>query len=167
MNAPRPRRRRWDRLAVALAWLAVAPLAAPAQRPAGRQFEGRLDAILASTPSMQGGVAVNVPVGLYVRLGAAVAGGVAHRDGASRTAARGDLFARFLLDPFRESPWGVYGVGGLSAMYDGFEEWRPRVMAGVGVERGPRHGRAWGGELALGGGIRLTLFVRGARTTGR
>ena len=156
-------------LAATLAVLAISasPARGRAQLPAGPQVEGRIDAITATTPSLQGGVAVNVPAGLYARLGATLAGGVAWRDGASRGAARADLFARFLLDPFRQSPLGFYGVGGLSAMYDGFESWRPRVLAGIGVESRIRHGRAFGAELALGGGVRLAVFVRSARASGR
>lgn len=153
--------------AIALSLLAASPSQGGAQRPAGRQLEGRVDAIAASTPSLQAGVAFNVPAGLYARLGAAVAGGVARRDGLSRGAARADVFARFLLDPFGQSPLGFYGVGGLSAMYDGFEEWRPRVLAGIGFESRVRHGRAWGAEVALGGGVRIALVVRGARASGR
>lgn len=172
MSVSRPARWRRARRAAVLSSLAVGAVAsgaadAGAQRPTGRQFEGRVDAIMARVPSVQGGVALNVPAGLYVRLGAAVAGGVAHHHGASRGAARGDVFARFLLDPFREAPHGLYGVGGISAMYDGFEKWRPRVLAGVGIEGAVRHGRSWGGELALGGGVRITLFMRSARASGR
>lgn len=163
-------------LLAALATCAQAA-SAQAQRPAGAQFEGRVDAIAAATPSLQGGVAFNAPAGLYVRLGVAAAGGIAWRDGASRgatssqgassLAARTDLFARFLLDPFGQSRLGLYGVGGLSAMYDGFERWRPRVVAGVGLESRVAKGRVWGGELALGGGVRVALFVRNARAFGR
>lgn len=153
--------------AVALALLAATAADAGAQRPAGRQFEGRVDAIAATTSSVQGGLALNVPAGLYVRLGAAAGGGIARRDGDSRGAARVDLFARFLLDPFGQSRLGLYGVGGLSTMHDGFEGWRPRVLAGIGLESPVRNGRAWGGELALGGGLRVALFVRGARASGR
>lgn len=167
--SPRAPRARVVALLALLAPLLLAATAADAgaQRPAGRQFEGRVDAIAATTSSVQGGVALNAPAGLYVRLGAAAAGGVAWRDGAARSAARGDLFARFLLDPFGQSRLGFYGVGGLSAMYDGFEGWRPRILAGIGLESPVRNGRAWGGELALGGGLRLALFVRGARASGR
>lgn len=152
---------------VALLLLAATTAEAAAQRPAGRQVEGRVDVIAATTSSVQGGVALNVPAGLYVRLGGAAAGGGAWRDGDARSAGRVDLFARFLLDPFGQSRLGLYGVGGLSAMHDGFEGWRPRVLAGIGLESSVRNGRAWGGELALGGGVRVALFVRGARASGR
>jgi len=145
--------------------LAAGPLAA--QRPAGRQAEARLDVLAARTPSLQAGGSLNVPAGLYVRLAGTVAAGVAWRDGARRGAARADLAARFHLDPFRESPLGLYGLAGLSAMGDGFEGWRPRVLVGVGVESRARGRRVLAGELSLGGGVRVGLVVRRARAAGR
>lgn len=144
-----------------LAWPALA------QRPTGRQLELRADLIAARTTSAQVGVGVNVPAGLYVRVGATAAVGAAHRFGELRTAARGDLVARFLFDPFREVPLGLYGMGGVSAMYDPFERWRPRVVVGMGVEGRVRGRRVLAGEIALGGGVRASLVVRRARTSGR
>jgi hypothetical protein len=155
---------------VAVASIAALPLFAAhaaAQRPTGRQFEGRLDAIAAHTPSLQGGGGFNIPAGLYVRLGATVAGGLSHRDGVTHAAARGDVIARFLLDPYREFPLGLYGLGGVSVMYDPFEQWRPRVVVGLGIESRARHGRTVAAELALGGGVRLGVVVRRARRLGR
>lgn len=149
--------------------VAASVLASPllAQRPVGRQFEGRVDLIAADTPSLQAGLGLNIPAGIYVRMGATIAGGVAHRDAVTHGAARGDVVARFLLDPYREFPLGLYGLGGLSAMYDPFEGWRPRVVAGVGLESRVRRGRAIAAELALGGGVRLGVAVRRARRSGR
>jgi hypothetical protein len=110
---------------------------------------------------------VNVPIGLYVRLESTLAGGLATRDGITRGAARGDAVARFVLDPLRETRRGLYGIGGVSLMYDGFERWRPRLVAGIGLEGRERHGRVMALELALGGGARLGFVVRRARPRGR
>lgn len=152
-----------------LATLALVAVAAPlaAQRPTGRQFEGRVDLVAADTPSLQLGLGLNVPAGIHVRVAAIVAGGVAHRDDVTHGAARADLVARFLLDPYREFPLGLYGLAGLSAMHDPFERWRPRVMVGVGVESRVRSGRAIAAELSLGGGVRMGVAVRRARRSGR
>ncbi len=152
-------------VAVVAATLLASP--ALAQRPGGRQLEGRVDLIAADTPSLQAGLGLNIPVGIYVRVGATIAGGVAHRDAVTHGAARGDVVARFLLDPYREFPLGLYGLGGLSAMYDPFEGWRPRVVVGLGLESRVRRGRAIAAEVALGGGVRFGVAVRRARRTGR
>ncbi|HEX4934802.1 MAG TPA: hypothetical protein VFV33_16545 [Gemmatimonadaceae bacterium] len=159
--------------AVVAMWLAaaalgaIAPRRAAAQRPSGRQFEARLDAIAASTPALQLGAGVNIPAGLYVRLGATAAGGLAHRDGVTHGSARAEVIARFLLDPFNEFPLALYGLGGLSAMVDPFEEWRPRVVVGLGLESRVRNRRAIAAELSVGGGVRIGAVIRRGRRLGR
>ena len=159
--------RRRGMVVAALAGSLALPRAAVAQAPSGGQLGFRVDALASRAPSLQGGVGGNIPAGLYVRLEATVAGGVAVRNGSTRAAARADAVARFVLDPLRESPRGLYGIGGLSLMYDGFERWRPRLVAGIGLEGKERGGRALALELALGGGARLGLVVRRARQRGR
>lgn len=171
----RRRGRRRGVLAVALALLGtLATHEAGAQSltrvslaPSGAQWEGRLEGIFARTSALQGGIAVNVPAGRYVRIGALGAAGAAWANGEQRASARLEGVARFLLDPFRESRFGLYGVGGVSVMYDGFEHTRPNVVVGAGVEGTPRNGRAIAAELALGGGVRVAVVLRRARRTGR
>lgn len=143
------------------------PLVRVSLAPSGAQWEGRLEGIAARTSALQGGIAVNVPAGRYVRIGALGAAGAAWRSGEQRASARVEGVARFLLDPFRESRLGLYGVGGVSVMYDGFEHTRPNVVVGAGVEGPPRNGRAIAAELALGGGVRVAVVLRRARRTGR
>lgn len=172
MSRTRPLREsrvRGSRIASGVALVAATLIAVPlsAQRPGGRQLEGRIDLIAADTPALQAGIGLNIPAGIYVRMGATIAGGVARRDDVTHGAARGDVVARFLLDPYREFPLGLYGLGGLSAMYDPFEGWRPRVVVGVGLESRVSRGRAVAAELALGGGVRLGVAVRRARRIGR
>jgi hypothetical protein len=135
--------------------------------PAGPQVELRLEGIAARTAALQAGVGVYVPAGRYVRLGGVAAAGAAWRDGAPRTSARVDGIAHFLLDPFRESRLALYGIGGVSLMYDGFEHTRPNLVVGIGVEGTPRRGRVAAFELALGGGVRAAVVVRRARPAGR
>ena len=138
-----------------------------AQRPSGTQFEGRLDLVAARTTSVQAGLSANVTAGLYIRMGVTIAAGVARRGDVAHGAARAELTARFLMDPFREAPLGVYGIGGLSAMTDGFEGWRPRIVVGAGIESRIHGGRAIAAEVALGGGVRVAAVVRRARRVGR
>ena len=138
-----------------------------AQAPSGAQVEARAEYIGARTSSLQVGAGLTLPAGRYIRLGTVVTGGVATHGGDARGAARADLLARFLLDPFRESPVGVYGIGGVSALYDGFEETRPRILLGVGVETRPRGRRVLAAEVALGGGVRIAIVLRRARRSGR
>ena len=158
-------RRRWMRLAAML--LGVLSVPADAQRAVGSQPEFRADVITSRDPTLQIGGGINVPAGIYARVGLTVAGGVAVRDRSVRSAARLDAHARFLLDPFREYPVGVYGMGGISVMYDGFERWRPRVTVGLGLESRARRGHTTAFEIALGGGVRAGVVVRRARAMGR
>lgn len=138
-----------------------------AQAATGRQLEVRAEYIGARTSSLQGGVGLNLPAGRYIRVGTVASGGLALRGGETSGAARADLFARFLLDPFAESPIGLYGIGGVSVLHDRFERTRPRVLLGLGVESRPRGGRIVAAEAALGGGVRLAIVLRRARRTGR
>ena len=147
--------------------LGILSLPASAQRAVGSQPEFRADVIASRHPTLQFGAGLNVPAGIYARLGAMVAGGVAVRDRAVRRAARLDTHARFLLDPFGEYSVGMYGIGGISVMYDGFEGWRPRVTVGLGLESRPRLGHTTALEIALGGGLRAGVVIRRARAAGR
>ncbi|MEP7382602.1 MAG: hypothetical protein ABI910_13005 [Gemmatimonadota bacterium] len=135
--------------------------------PSGAQVEVRVDVIGARTTALQAGFALNVPAGRYVRLGGTLAAGTAWHDTRQRASARADGIARFLLDPFRESSLGLYGIGGLSVLYDRFEQTRPRLLVGVGVEGKPRSGHVVAAELALGGGVRASVVLRRARRSGR
>lgn len=145
----------------------LAPGAAHSQRAEGGQPHLRLDAIAARAPSLQLGAGANWPTGLYVRIEGTAAVGTALVNDRMRAAGRADVVARFLLDPFAESRLGVYGVGGASLMYDERDQWRPRLVLGMGVEGRPRNGRATALEIALGGGIRVGVVVRCARSSGR
>lgn len=152
--------------------MALAPSAAAAQGPERRvplrpQWEWRAEGVAASAPSAVLGGGVNVRASWYVRLGAALAGGVV------RTAsdeweplARLDLTTRFLLDPFGERPRGLYGGAGLSVAHRGGRAGLqdPVLLLLVGLE-GPRTPRgAWAVELGLGAGLRLAVVRRGARS---
>lgn len=121
-----------------------------------------MDAIASRWTSVQGGIGFTVPAGLYVRSGAVVAAGGGGRGFDSRA----DVFARFNLDPFRESRWGLYAGGGLSGRF--VERDSPRrhvyllVFAGLEgpLARSSAAGWAPALELGLGGGARVGLTIR-------
>lgn len=143
------------------------PMLAQAQRPAGVQPEFRLEFIARDEGTMLAGLGANVPAGLYTRLGIDGAAGWARVNGSTGTAARIDASARFLLDPFRQFRFGLYGLGGVSAMYVEGDDWTPRVLLGLGLE-GRLRGRTMASlEVALGGGTRVAVVLRRARMGGR
>lgn len=109
----------------------------------------------------------NVPLGFYVRGGAAVGAGAAWRDGGSQLALRADLTLRFLLDPFGENRWGPYAGGGFTVSRAGADRASAGLLLVLGVEG--RRGRRWmpSVEAALGEGARLAIVLRKARRNGR
>jgi hypothetical protein len=150
-------------LRVALGLALAAPCAALSQTPRQPvQLEGRLDAIVARTGGVEAGLGVSVPAGIYVRSGL-VAGIGAGRHGVE---GRTDLFARFSLDPFRQSRWAPYGGAGVSGRYrsklDGGS--RAYLLVFLGLEGPLPFGRTSGivpaFEVGLGGGARFGVILR-------
>lgn len=131
-----------------------------AQRVAKVRPEFRVDAIAGPTSTFEGGVGLAQAFGTYTRLFAVMAAGVAHGRSTTSSAARADVGARFVLDPFWEQRWSVYGAGGLSLLYDERERWRPVITAAIGLEgaRGAHVTPAF--ELGLGGGVRIGMSLR-------
>ncbi len=131
------------------------------------QPEVRVEAVMARRLSglVMGGA--NVPLGMYVRAGAAVGAGVADAENGAVLAMRTDVTLRFLLDPFAENAWGPYAGGGLTVRRDGTERSRAGVLLVLGVEG--RRARRWAPavEVALGEGVRLAVVLRKKRTNGR
>jgi hypothetical protein len=159
-------------VAAVVAMLAVAatPCGAGAQsepfKPAV-QFEARVDALAGPPAGAQAGIGANIPAGYYLRIGADIAAGAASRSGAAIASARADVAARFLLDPFREFRWGPYVGGGFTAQWDQRANWRGDLLLLLGFE-GPAHaGWRTSVELGLGGGARLGVVLRRARSNGR
>ena len=130
------------------------------------QAELRTDALSGPPAAVQFGAGLNIPAGYYVRVGLTAAGGVGWRAGASVGSARFDLTTRYLLDPFGELRWGIYGGAGVSARID---ERRVRTFLLVvgGVEGPASHGWRTSIEAGLGGGARLGIVLRRARKNGR
>ncbi len=156
------------RAAFALLLLLPAPLSAQGYVFVPRlQPEVRAEAVVARRLAalVMGGA--NVPIGMYVRAGAAVGAGVADAENGAVVAMRADVAIRFLLDPFAENAWGPYAGGGLTARRDGNERSRAGLLLVLGVEG--RRARRWtpSVEVALGEGVRVAVVLRKKRTNGR
>lgn len=131
------------------------------------QPEVRAEVIASNPWHVLGGAGVSFPAGVYARLGLNGAAGIARADSSTLTAARIDGTLRFLLDPFRQSRVGLYGLAGVSGMYLERDGWTPRVVLGFGLE-GRARGKSIGSiEFALGGGARVSLVIRRARVDRR
>jgi hypothetical protein len=145
-------------VAIAICLAAAAHADAQIETPPYGEF--RLDVVDGSGTSVQGGAGLTVPMGIYVRLG--VLGGIGSqwRDGASSLVGRTDVVARFLLDPFRQSPVALSMGGGVSVPYGRGTDARPYLTAVVDVE-GRRRGKLTPAlQLGLGGGTRVGLVFR-------
>jgi hypothetical protein len=159
-----------------LAALTILAPAARAQVPRPTtQPELRLDGIFGHQPAVQLGAGVQIPMGYYVRVGLDAAVGVATED---RTALIGsadvppgpldgrvDLLIRFLLDPFRQSAFGLSLGGGVSARAEPGDHVRPRLLVALDVEgRRSARGVVPALQVGLGGGLRVGVVLRrGAR----
>jgi hypothetical protein len=131
------------------------------------QWELRADGLFASGRSGQIGVGANVPAGYAIRVGLTAAAGPAWEARGARPSARIDLASRYLLDPFKEIPWGVYAGAGVSMRWDDQSEWRGYVLIVVGAEGPEKGGWRTAVEAGLGGGARVGIVLRRARRNGR
>jgi hypothetical protein len=75
--------------------------------------------------------------------------------------------ARYLLDPLRQFKWGPYAGGGFTAQWDRRANWHGDLLVLVGIEGPVRAGWRPAVELGLGGGARLGVVLRRARSNGR
>lgn len=139
--------------------------AAPAQQPAGPRIapEMRVDLIVGHDPAIQLGAGVQVPAGYYARIGVDVAVGkpVGSRLDAGRVDGRIDVLARFLLDPFRQTAYGLSVGGGVSVRAESGERARPLLLAAVDVEgRRSMRGLVPAVQVGMGGGVRIGVILR-------
>lgn len=133
-----------------------------------RYAEFRLDAIVSHETSSHAGVGVVMPLGTYVRFGIDAAAGATFRDGTSRASGRVDAIGRFLLDPFREAPFGLSLGGGLSLPYaDGDKRVRPYLTAVVDIEGRRRGSITPAVQFGLGGGARVGVVLRTSQSRWR
>jgi hypothetical protein len=135
-----------------------------AARPRPR-VEARVDYLGPNPDVVHAGVAVNVPIGTYLRVSVVGAGGASWGEERRRGSMRADVLGRFLFDPFRERRWGLSAGGGLSVRYDqgnAGDRWRPLLALVLDLE-GPRRGAiAPALQVGLGGGARVGFIIRGA-----
>jgi hypothetical protein len=137
-------------------WVLLASVATAQARK-----ELRLDVLAARDPSVQLGGGVAVPTGTYTRL--AIVGAIGTKMVAPRRAlGRVDFLARFGLDPFGESRYGLYGFGGVGG-------WTARdakpdygLVVGAGLEGSLARRATLAAEVGLGGGVRIGIVVRSA-----
>jgi hypothetical protein len=154
-------------IAAALACACVLAAARPAaaQRPAAppRRAELRVDAVTdARVDAVQALAGVAIPIGTYTRLGLLAGGGAAHLSGATVGSVRADAIARFALDPYRQSRWGVSAGGGISVRHEPALGTRGYLALVLDAEGPARGGVAPAIQLGLGGGVRLGVALRGA-----
>ena len=144
---------------VALVTPARAQLPTPSVHP-----EARLDVIAGRQPAVQVGAGLQIPMGYYVRIGLDGAAGVATGSvsaGTNRADARADLLVRFLLDPFRQSAYGLSVGGGVSARAEPGDHVRPRLLVAADLEgRRSSHGLVPALQVGLGGGVRVGVILR-------
>lgn len=150
--------------------VAFVPARAQVPRPAVHP-EIRVDAIAGDQPAVQLGAGLQIPMGYYVRVGLDGAVGVATGDrkalvGSAKSPpgpldARADLLVRFLLDPFRQSAYGLSVGGGLSARAEPGDRVRPRLLVAVDLEgRRSKRGVVPALQVGLGGGVRIGVVLR-------
>lgn len=122
----------------------------------------RADALLAREAAGHLAAGLSVRAARYLRVDATVGGGVIEDPaGGSDGEVRGDVVARFVLDPDFARRVSAYGGGGVSVR-GARGDTRELLLVALGVE-GPR----WGGvvpfaEVGFGGGVRLGFGMRRA-----
>ena len=154
-------------LAIAIA-VAGRPPHAIGQRPAARVSpEFRADVILGDRAAAHAGAGVQIPLGTYVRLGIVGAagrrldGGAMRPPGRSAASGRVDILARFLLDPSRQTAYGLSLGGGVGVRAESGDRLRPVLLASVDLEgRRSRRGLVPAFQAGLGGGVRLGVAMR-------
>jgi hypothetical protein len=157
------------RLPVRSAALTAAAVIVPLCSPAGGQVamgplpQLRADIIAGAKPAVQVGAGLQVPLGIYVRAGMDVAAGsrIDRVSTTSRLDGRLDLLGRFLLDPFRQSKWGLSAGGGLSLRAEPGDRVRPLLLVAIDLEgRRSMRGVAPAVQMGLAGGARIGVVLR-------
>lgn len=153
-------------LALVIALSAV-PTEVSAQNPEspGLMPEVRGDVILGRQAAVQLGVGVQIPAGYYVRVGVDGAVGMRVHDTSLSTQhqldGRLDVLARFLLDPFRQTAYGLSLGGGMSLRAEQGDRVRPVLLVAVDLEgRRSMRGLVPAVQVGLGGGTRIGIVLR-------
>ena len=151
---------------VLLSLAVMRPAQAAGQERARVEPELRLDFIDVRSPqhgTVQLGGGAAVPLGYYARLGLIGAAGISGRGDGEHGSARADVLMRFLIDPFRETRYGVSVGGGLTVRYEPNEGWREYLAIVVDLEMRPVRSVIPAVQLGLGGGVRIGVGLRHAQ----
>jgi hypothetical protein len=151
--------------AVAVAIAIASARRASAQLPAAPPVapEVRVDLIAGHDPAIQFGAGVQIPAGYYARIGVDVAVGTPIGAGTDVGGLDGriDILARFLLDPFRQTAYGLSLGGGASLRAERGERARPLLLVALDVEgRRSARGVVPALQIGLGGGVRVGVVLR-------
>lgn len=161
-------------LAVALCWApslaaqgatAVTGRDDPRYVPPAPVLELRAVVPVGDDPELQVGPGLSLRAGWYVRAAVAVMGGAVRQDSATVGLARVEAALRFHLDPFFQGR-GIYGGAGFSQRFLGAGQGAddPVLLLILGLE-GPRsRAGVWAVEAGVGGGLRLGVTWRQARS---
>ena len=157
----------------------VATLAGAANAQSGPPLprmmnEGRVDARWSRSNAVELGASLIIPASPYVRTALTAAGGYIWRDQAWARVSRYEATGRFLLDPFRESRYGLsFGAGVGMTNSDGLygrpdpvgdrpQRWRPFMVALADLELRKSAGLTPAVQVGIGSGIRSGLVLRTA-----
>lgn len=167
----------WIRRVVPCATLVLVASAAGGQSgpPLPRLMnEGRVDARWSRHNAVELGWSLIIPTGVYVRTALTAAGGYVWRDQRWMRESRYEGTGRFLLDPFRQSRFGlsVGGGAGLTNSEGLFgdpnsmgvrpQRWRPYLAAFLDLELRKSAGLTPALQVGFGSGFRAGIVVRSA-----
>jgi hypothetical protein len=136
--------------------------------------EGRVDARISRSNSVELGWSLIIPASVYVRTALTAAGGYVRRDQRWMRESRYEATARFLLDPFRQARYGLSLGGGVGMTNsDGLftapnvvgqqsQRWRPFLAAFADVELRRSAGLTPAIQVGVGSGVRVGLVIRSA-----
>lgn len=133
-----------------------------AQEPQRRRIlpELRADVVTGDVVSAQTAAGVHITAGTYARVALLGGYGRAWNDEQHGASYRMEVQGRFHLDPLRSTRFGLYGIGGFVTSHDPFADWQSRLVLGAGMEL-PAYARATlAVEVALAGGLRVSVATR-------
>ena len=136
--------------------------------------EVRLDATFGRNGATELGAGVQLPAGVYSRIGVIAAAGYLrpfrtdsyyaandYPTGRDRFTGRLDVLARFLLDPYRQSALGLSAGAGLTLRAIPDDRVRPRLLVAIDVEgRRRANGLVPAFQIGLGDGLRVSGVLR-------
>lgn len=157
-------------LAAGIVLLLAATALAGAQQVASPRAdpEVRLDAIFGRDGAAELGAGVQLPAGVYSRIGVIAAAGILRPFDAERGSGaselltgRLDVLVRFLLDPYRQSALGLSAGAGLTLRAIPHDRVRPRLLVALDVEgRRRANGIVPALQVGLGDGLRVGGILR-------